>query len=54
MPDGVFRALPLIQSGQINPTVNRMLSRDLDQLAALVPQYLHRGEFELTAGGSVS
>ena len=31
-----------------------MLSQDLDQLAALVPQYLHRGEFELTAGGSVT
>ncbi len=31
-----------------------MLSRDLDQLAALVPQYPHRGEFELTAGGSVT
>ena len=31
-----------------------MISQDLDQLAALVPQYLHRGEFELTAGGTVS
>ena len=31
-----------------------MLSQDLDQLAALVPQYLHHGEFELTAGGSVT
>ena len=31
-----------------------MLSQDLDQLAALVPQYLHHGEFELTAGGTVS
>ena len=29
-----------------------MLSQDLDQLAALVPQYLHRGGFELTAGGT--
>ena len=29
-----------------------MLSQDLDQLATLVPQYLHRGEFELTAGGN--
>ena len=31
-----------------------MLSQDLDQLVALVPQYLHHGEFELTAGGSVA
>ena len=31
-----------------------MISLDLDQLAALVPQYLHRREFELTAGGSVT
>ena len=31
-----------------------MLSHNLDQLAALVPQYLHHGEFELTAGGTVS
>ena len=31
-----------------------MFSQDLDQLAVLVPQYLHRGAFELTAGGSVS
>ena len=31
-----------------------MLSQDLDQLATLVPQYLHHGEFELTAGGSVT
>ena len=31
-----------------------MLSQDLDQLVALVPQYLHHGEFELTAGGSVT
>ena len=31
-----------------------MLSQDLGQLAALVPQYLHHGEFELTAGGSVT
>ena len=31
-----------------------MLSQDLDQLAVLVPQYLHHGEFELTAGGRVS
>ena len=31
-----------------------MLSQDLDQLAALIPQYLHYGAFELTAGGSVS
>ena len=31
-----------------------MLSPDLDQLVALVPQYLHHGEFELTADGSVS
>ena len=31
-----------------------MLSQDLDQLAALGPQYLHHGEFELTAGGTVN
>ena len=31
-----------------------MLAQDLDRLAALVPQYLHHGEFELTAGGSVT
>ena len=31
-----------------------MLAQDLDQLAALVPHYLHHGEFELTAGGIVS
>ena len=31
-----------------------MLSQDLDQLASLVPEYLHHGEFELTAGGTVS
>ena len=31
-----------------------MLSQDLDQLAALVPRYLHHGEFDLTAGGSVT
>ena len=31
-----------------------MFSQDLDQLAALVPQYLHRGRFDLTAGGSVT
>ena len=34
--------------------VNRMLSQEVDQLAALVPEYLHRGEFELTAGGAVT
>lgn len=31
-----------------------MLSQDLAQLADLVPQYLHRGEFKLIAGGTVS
>ncbi len=31
-----------------------MLSQDLDQPAALVPQYRHHGEFELTAGGTVN
>ena len=31
-----------------------MFSQDLDQLAVLVPQYLHRGEFELTASGTVN
>ena len=53
-PDDFAQSYPLIQSGQMNPTVNRMLSKDLDQLAALVPQYLHRGEFELTSGGTVA
>lgn len=54
MSAGLSRALALIQSGQINPTVNLMLSQDLDQLAALVPHYLHRSEFKLTAGGTVT
>ena len=31
-----------------------MHSQDLERLAALVPHYLHHGEFELTAGGSVA
>lgn len=39
---------------QYNPMVSRMFYQDLDLLADLVPQYLHRGRFELTAGGSVT
>lgn len=57
MPAYRSGALPrpdTIGSTQPNPKVNRMLSHNLDQLAALVPQYLHHGEFEPTADGTVS
>ncbi len=54
MPAGLSRTLPLIQSAQPSLTGYQMLSQHLDQLAALVPQCLHRGEFELTAGGTVT
>ena len=55
--DDAYRPVPrtpLIRSGHRNPTVNQMLSQDLDRLATLVPQYLYHGEFKLTGGGTVT